>query len=76
MNIKSQIELIRRHPTIPFGIDKKLSGFMFDGTPVKLKSYDGRLVYIVGKKQIGYATMKKQPKCKIVIGKIEDKLPF
>lgn len=73
MRHESQILLIRKHPTIPFGIDKKLNGYMLDGSPVKLKSYDGRLVYLVGKKQIGYNFMKKQPKCLILI---KNDLPF
>ena len=75
MNYKSQnIVLVRIHPLLSFGIDKMGKGYQLDGTPVPLKSYDGRLVYLLGKKQIGYKTMANLPACNFELK--ENKLPF
>ena len=74
MNASGQIHLIRKHPTLPVGIDTQGNAWCIL-TMRKLRRccYDGRLVYRYGGKQLGYATFKKQPRVDLWLN---ERLPF
>ena len=68
MNAEGQITIVRKHPTLPVGIDRKANAYDLEtGVMLRRVCYDGRLVYRYGKKQIGYATFKKQPSISLLL---------
>lgn len=75
LTVRKRIIIVRQYKNI--GITSKLQAYHLpNAQPVPSRFYNGRIVYQYKKLRVGLTTLRKQPRCRIVLMTEEPILPF
>lgn len=75
LTVRERIIIVRQYKNI--GITSKLQAYYLPtAESIQSRFYNGRIVYQYKKLRVGLTTLRKQPRCRIVLVTEEPLLPF